>query len=68
MSYHPGSGFSSLSKYFLQEHEQGQEESLSKKEGKKWIIREEKQQQEEKYQQVWNLFIFKLGMGGGLRK
>jgi len=51
MSYHPGSGFSSLTKYFLQEHEQGQEESLSTKEGKKWIIREEKQQQEEKYQQ-----------------
>ena len=63
MSYHPGSGFSSLTKYCLQEHEQGQEESLSTKEGKKWIIREEKQQQEEKYQQVWNFLIFKLGGG-----
>ena len=54
--------------YFSQEHEQGQEEPLSKKrQGKKWIIWEEKQQQEEKHQQVLKICTFKLG-GGVLRR
>ena len=30
---------------FLQEHEQGEEESVAETQGKKWIVWEEKQQQ-----------------------
>jgi len=38
-------------KIFLQEHEQREEESIAATQGKKWIVREEKQQQGKKDEQ-----------------